>query len=202
MNGRKRPPPKSEAVAGFGTLVRAGLQTVAAVPLGVAALFIGHFTHWILALPVAGVALWLLVKARPRLVQEWREMDRRSARTVAVLATSEDRERCPCCRAPTLAPDRDTCVICDWSNEIILGSGKRLNRKNAVDNFRRYGSVYPPADRPEWCSGSPSKRELALRQELTRVYAAIDAGRTSGWFRARRLERQLADLEHRRISAS
>ena len=190
---------KTEAVASAESLVRSILFTAAAVTLGVAALFVAHFTHWVLAVPFVAVAISLLLKARPRLLTEWREMDRSSAHPVAVMETSGERERCSCCGAPTFSPGSDTCLLCEWSEDLVLGTGARISLDQAVRNYRKYGSVYPPNDRPEWSTIGPTARELAVKRELARAYVQIDAGRKHRWFHARRLERRVEELEFKRI---
>lgn len=182
------------------TLFKAIGLLVLAVPLVVVGSLAGAFGgHWLLGVPFwagAAVAAW---KARGRLAREVRLYDRESAHPLAVLDTSSERDRCPCCRYPTLEAGDDTCLLCDWhtpdtADTIPAG----LTLREARENFGRHLSAYAPETAPEWVT--MSDEEAHLKRRLIAAYKRIERGGRSAWYKARSLEGDLAAARHRGIA--
>lgn len=179
-------------------LVRALFLTVGAVVVMVAGFVAGEFGgHWLLGVPLwvgAGALIW---KARPAIMNEIREGDRRSAHPVAVRETGRDRRNCLCCRQPTWEDGVDTCPLCEWAPDVTTGSGVPIPLATARANVASHLSVYPQDDRPPWSPEPLSTDEIQLRRRLHATYRKIQRGQKRFWFRARALENEVSSRAFR-----
>ena len=100
---------------------------------------------------------------------------------------ADNRPLCPCCGYPTAMDEfNEVCPLCDWSEaepdddppnlapllpslpQIQAGLGPEEREQElalAKENFAKYGSVYPPGERPEELAVL-NERQVNLRREL------------------------------------
>jgi hypothetical protein len=148
---------------------------------------------------VAGVAVLvavvLVVKAWPTLLEIIRESGSRPGG--GFYDPRAQRERCACCGCPTLDPEDDTCLLCDWPRD-----GKaEVTLDVARANFRRYLTIYAPEAMSEWMR-APTADVKSLRRDLVDRYGEVlsgaeDAGR---WFDILDLEADLRSAQYRRVA--
>jgi hypothetical protein len=150
--------------------------------------------HWLFGVPLWVGAAVLAWKAQPALIKELRESDRQAAHPLAVLDTGRVRRDCPCCKCPTWEHDSDTCLLCDWAEDLTAGSGASITLVAARVNFAVHLSAYPQEDRPPWSPEPLSVDEIRLRRRLRATYRKIQRGQNRFWFQARELEAQVDSL--------
>jgi hypothetical protein len=192
---KKRQTPASEDGVALFKAIGLLLLTLPLVAVGSLAGAFGG--HWILGVPfwtAAALAIW---KAHGPLVREFRLYDKEAAHPLAVLDTESERDRCPCCRYPTIEAGNDTCLLCDWTivpasetdAPVTLGEGRK--------NFVRHFSIYDPEESPDWIMPSPD--EVDVKRRLIIAYQRIGQGKRTSWLKARSLEKHLAVMRHRSV---
>ena len=183
---------------GVALIKAMGLMVLAVALIAGGSLAAAFGGHWILGVPfwaAGGVAIW---KARGPLVRESRLYEKESAHPVAVLDTESERDRCPCCRHPTIEEGDDTCLLCDWPIDVGSDTEHPVPLSEARENFGRFTSIYNPKDAPEWLKLSAD--EVAVKRRLIAAYKRIGRGKRSAWFKARSLEEDLAVRRHRSVA--
>lgn len=174
-----------------------GLMALAVVLVAGGSLAGAFGGHWILGVPfwaAGGVAIW---RARGPLVRESMLYEKESAHPLAVLDTESERDRCPCCRYPTIEEGDDTCLLCDSPIDIGSNTEHPVPLRVARENFGRFTTIYNPKDAPDWLRLSAD--EVAVKRRLIAAYKRIDHGKRSAWFKARSLEEDLAGMRHRNV---
>ena len=191
--------PASTAVQDGTALLKALGLIVLSVPLAAGGFFaMALLGHWVWGAPLWAAALAAVWKSRPALVREQRLQDEQSGHPIEVYYTGEGRTDCPCCGYPTWTTDTDSCLLCDWSNDIADISDDEIPIAEARQNFGRSLTVYGSKHRPEW-SRDMSAAELELKRKLIAAYADATSGGDVGWFRVRSLEDRLRDAQYRNL---
>jgi hypothetical protein len=123
--------------------------------------------------------------------------EKESAQPLAVADTESERDRCPCCRHPTIEEGDDTCLLCDWPIDVGSDTEHPVPLREARENFGRFTTIYNPKNAPDWLTLSAD--EVAVKSRLIAAYKRIDHGKRSARFKARSLEEDLAGMRHRTI---
>src|SRR5215213_8191479 len=112
--------------------------------------------------------------------------------------TLDRRRYCECCGVPSLfvADDMDgspdwqasntACDLCEWVSRPLSEAGEPIGESDeagndgltleqARANVQRYGTIYDPAELPEWKVAPPSADVVSARSALRHVYAGLEA---------------------------
>lgn len=193
--------PDQSSVESGNRLMHGILLTLAAFVVAMVGVAVLVFTGslW-LAVPLWLVALWLLLKGRPALMDEFQQLDQQTPYPDNVARAGEQREACPCCNCPTFPPgaehNGDACLMCDWSTDCPLPMDV------ARRNFKNHLTVYAGRERPQWrLEMTPD--EVEVKEELLETYAKLVSGtsthRVASWYEASLLESRLKGIQMREV---